>query len=41
MLYSLWVGWFEDRSTAGPAFAAVIGDDVRELRQRSAGGGSP
>jgi hypothetical protein len=34
VLYSLWVDWFEDRSTVGLAFAAVIGDDVRELREQ-------
>ncbi|MEU8611843.1 hypothetical protein AB0C29_28040 [Actinoplanes sp. NPDC048791] len=32
--YSLWVDWFEDRATVDVAFAAVIGDDVRELREQ-------
>ncbi|GAA0405636.1 hypothetical protein GCM10009541_56090 [Micromonospora gifhornensis] len=30
--YSLWVDWFEDQNTAGVAFAALLGDDVRYLR---------
>ncbi|MFI1281219.1 alpha/beta fold hydrolase [Streptomyces sp. NPDC020858] len=30
--YSLWVDWFEDRDTAGTAFAEVLGKDVGRLR---------
>ncbi|MGI5165903.1 hypothetical protein ACQEU3_16230 [Spirillospora sp. CA-253888] len=29
--YSLWVDWFEDRSTVEKAFAEVLGDDVGDL----------
>jgi hypothetical protein len=29
--YSLWVDWFEDRTTAATAFAAVLGDDVDRI----------
>ncbi|MCX5558071.1 hypothetical protein [Streptomyces sp. NBC_00038] len=28
LTYSLWVDWFEDRSTAARAFAEVLGDDI-------------
>ncbi|SCL28595.1 hypothetical protein GA0070624_3723 [Micromonospora rhizosphaerae] len=34
VLYSLWVDWFEDPGRSASAFAAVIGDDVRNLRAR-------
>ncbi|MFF7212593.1 hypothetical protein ACFZAU_18950 [Streptomyces sp. NPDC008238] len=30
--YSLWVDWFEDRTTAATAFAEVLGNDLDRLR---------
>ncbi|MBT2438636.1 hypothetical protein J7E93_00530 [Streptomyces sp. ISL-36] len=34
--YSLWVDWFEDRSTAAAAFAEVLGNDIdRVVAERS------
>jgi hypothetical protein len=32
--YSLWVDWFEDRTTTEAAFAEVLGNDVAELQSR-------
>ncbi|MFF3252713.1 hypothetical protein ACFYWP_17280 [Actinacidiphila glaucinigra] len=34
--YSLWVDWFEDRSTAATAFAQVLGRDLERLRDGAA-----
>ncbi|WP_331766222.1 hypothetical protein [Embleya sp. NBC_00896] len=33
--YSLWVDWFEDRSTAATAFAEVLGRDIDQLTKAS------
>jgi hypothetical protein len=35
VLYSLWVDWFEDRTTSDEAFREMLADDVRELRSRN------
>lgn len=36
LTYSLWVDWFEDRSTASTAFAEVLGNDIdRVVAERS------
>ena len=33
--YSLWVDWFEDRTTVEVAFAEVLGNNIEELRTKN------